>query len=157
MSLGEQLAELRNKKGWSLGKLGQATGISIGYIHRIERGEAFPRREKFAAIALSLDAERAPELLAERDQIEFVRIGFTGEEAEVLARLLNATPQERREELIARLREDVSALWAERESSGEADAVRERRASSRGIGKPPVESRAVRKEHDAPDLTLDVR
>lgn len=41
-NLGVRLKERRKAKGWSLGQLGELSGVHMSYIGRIERGERFP-------------------------------------------------------------------------------------------------------------------
>lgn len=124
---------LRGNKGWSLGDLRRATGISMPYLNRIERDEAFPRRDKMVAIISSLDPEGriGPALLAERDKNELERLGWAGDEAELLARLVNVRDAADKEALLARLGREVDEAWETQERDNAEPLMESERLSQR--------------------------
>lgn len=52
--LGPLLAQLRQKQGYSLQKLAQASGVSAAYICRLESGERHPTRERLQSLTAVL-------------------------------------------------------------------------------------------------------
>lgn len=63
-AFGELLANLRNARGWSQGRLAQQAGIDRSYLSRLEAGARSPERETVAHLA---DALVLP--MADRDRL----------------------------------------------------------------------------------------
>jgi transcriptional regulator with XRE-family HTH domain len=53
--MGLKLKQLRSEKGMSLTQLAHATDISISYLNEIEKGKKFPKPDKIAVLANTLD------------------------------------------------------------------------------------------------------
>jgi XRE family transcriptional regulator, fatty acid utilization regulator len=53
--MGLKLKQLRSEKGMSLSELASASDISISYLNEIEKGKKFPKPDKIAALANTLD------------------------------------------------------------------------------------------------------
>lgn len=81
MTVGDKLEEKLaaasedSSEGWSLSRLHEETGISLGYLYRVRDGDQIPSREKVEAIAgaLDVDADELDELIIERDIDELER------------------------------------------------------------------------------------
>ena len=54
MGIGDSIAKLRRKKGWTQAKLAKATGLSRGYIAAVEEGRVQPSINTIAIIAVTL-------------------------------------------------------------------------------------------------------
>jgi len=76
MTVGDKLEEKLaaasqdSDEEWSLSRLHEETGISLGYLYRVVRdGDQIPSRPKVEAIAAALrvDADELDELIIERD------------------------------------------------------------------------------------------
>lgn len=52
---GEAIRELRNARGWTLNDLAESTGLSVGFLSRIERDTAQPSIKALHEISRSLD------------------------------------------------------------------------------------------------------
>lgn len=82
MDYGRYLVELRESYGCSRRRLNERTGISLSYLHEIEKGDYLPGHENLRRIARALvedeaGAERlAAEMIAERDRVEYQRMGL---------------------------------------------------------------------------------
>jgi len=55
--IGEQLRKIRRSNDFTLQRLSDETGISVAYLHLIERGKANVSLKKLELIKKSLDAE----------------------------------------------------------------------------------------------------
>jgi XRE family transcriptional regulator, fatty acid utilization regulator len=53
--MGLKLKQLRTERGMSLSELAEATKISISYLNEIEKGKKFPKADKIAVLANSLE------------------------------------------------------------------------------------------------------
>lgn len=53
--VGPLIRARRHKLKWTLNKLGEAAGISVGYLSQVERDQALPSLSTLAAIARALD------------------------------------------------------------------------------------------------------
>ncbi len=98
-SVGATFRKLRlDHKGWRLHDLRDVTGISVPYLNQIERDEvAKPSREKLAKIASALGAD-PEEVIRRQDKAELVKeFGIEPQVAEVVLRLREANPSERKE------------------------------------------------------------
>jgi transcriptional regulator with XRE-family HTH domain len=83
LPIGEQLRQLREARGWSLGDVRRLTGISGPHLSRVERGEAVPSADKLTAIrdAFGPDADELLDKLEAAGLVE--RLGFDPVAAEV--------------------------------------------------------------------------
>ena len=75
-SFGQQLVELREARGWSRNRLHMETGLGLSYLHGIETDQWLPGPDKLVRIVDAIGGSEAARLLAERDRIEFDRMGL---------------------------------------------------------------------------------
>jgi transcriptional regulator with XRE-family HTH domain len=78
MAFGRYLVELREKHGVSRRRLNEMTGLSLSYLHEIEKGNYLPGPENLRKIAVAL-GEDPEQLLRERDRVQFERLGLDPE------------------------------------------------------------------------------
>lgn len=57
MTLGAQLKSAREKKGYTLKQLSEISGLSIGFISQVERGQTDPSLSSLKSLANSLDVK----------------------------------------------------------------------------------------------------
>lgn len=74
-SFGKKLIEIREARGWSRNRLHIESGLGLSYLHGIETDEWLPGPDKVQVIVAAL-GEPARSLLAERDRIEYERMGL---------------------------------------------------------------------------------
>lgn len=55
--LGLKIRQLRNRKGFSLKELADLSGLSPSYLNEIEKGKKYPKVEKLASLASSLEVD----------------------------------------------------------------------------------------------------
>ena len=55
MTLGAQLKTAREKKGYTLKQLSEISGLSIGFISQVERGQTDPSLSSLKNLATALD------------------------------------------------------------------------------------------------------
>lgn len=54
MNIGDEISNVRKKRGLTLRQLSEMTGVSITTIHRIEKGQVSPRADTVAKLGSSL-------------------------------------------------------------------------------------------------------
>lgn len=97
MSFGSQLVALREARGWSRNRLQQKTGIAYSYLRAIENDEWLPGREHVEKLVKALGPE-AGHLMAERDRVEYGRIGLDPDSTVLLKEISDdLTDADRRE------------------------------------------------------------
>jgi transcriptional regulator with XRE-family HTH domain len=107
MSFGEYLVALREERGVSRRKLNERTGLSLSYLHEVERGDYLPGPKNLRKIAKALGTS-ADDLIRERDRIEFERMGLDSEATLLLKEMgeLSDDERERITRLYRRIRSD---------------------------------------------------
>ena len=73
MSLGANIKQLRQDKGWTQGDLSKASGVKIGHVSKLERNDTDPKLSTIYRLMEALECS-ADALLRDPD-----KVGITGE------------------------------------------------------------------------------
>ena len=70
MTLGAQLKTAREKKGYTLKQLSEISGLSIGFISQVERGQTDPSLSSLKNLATALDLKLRKDMQGELKNIQ---------------------------------------------------------------------------------------
>lgn len=110
MDFGQHLIKLRKDRAIGRRKLAELTGLSLSYLHEVETSEYLPGHENLRKIAKALDIDEDG-LLAERDRIEYERMGLDPDATVQLKEMgdLSERERERLVRLIQKLKRERSS------------------------------------------------